>query len=70
MLELDLRLVPFVEKKFLTLKPEEQEAYEDLLAKEDWQIYDWLRGVGSPDDESLKLIVSTIVAFNNNASKD
>ena len=70
MLELDLRLVPFVEKKFLTLRPEEQEAYEELLAKEDWQIYDWLRGVGSPDCESLKLIVNTISAFNHKASKD
>ena len=69
MLELDLRLVPFVEEKFLTLKPEEQEAYEELLAKEDWQIYDWLRGVDSPDSESLKLIVSAIAAFNLKASK-
>ena len=64
MLELDLRLVPFVEENFQSLKPDEQEAYEELLAKEDWQIYDWLRGEGAPDGEGLKLIVGKIAAFN------
>ena len=64
MLELDLRLVPFVEENFQSLKPDEQEAYEELLAKEDWQIYDWLRGEGAPDSEGLKLIVGKIAAFN------
>ena len=69
MLELDLRLVPFIETQFSAFKPEEQEAYEELLAKEDWQIYDWLRGEAVPSSEELKIIVEKIIAFNLSMSK-
>ncbi len=69
MLELDLRLVPFIEQQFSSLRLDEQEAYEELLEKEDWQIYDWLRGVGVPNNGGLKLIVEKIIVFSLAASK-
>ena len=69
MLELDLRLVPFIEQQFSSLRPDEREAYEELLEKEDWQIYDWLRGVGAPNNGGLKLIVEKIIVFSLAASK-
>ena len=69
MLELDLRLEPFIEQQFSSLRLDEQEAYEELLEKEDWQIYDWLRGVGVPNNGGLKLIVEKIIVFSLAASK-
>jgi succinate dehydrogenase flavin-adding protein (antitoxin of CptAB toxin-antitoxin module) len=69
MLELDLRLVPFIEQQFSNLPPDEVEAYEELLEKEDWQIYDWLRGVGAPNNGRLELIVEKIIAFSLATSK-
>ena len=64
MLELDLQLLPFVEQQFSVLTDDEKEAYENLLEKEDWEIYDWLRGVCSPKDPELKSIIDRIVDYN------
>ena len=63
MLELDLQLQPFLEQSFFSLDDKEKEGYEKLLLEEDWQIYDWLRGVTTPLDENVALVVDKIMRF-------
>ena len=63
MLELDLQLQPFLEQSFFSLEENEKEGYEKLLLEEDWQIYDWLRGVTAPVDENVALVVDKIMRF-------
>ena len=63
MLELDLQLQPFLEQSFFSLEQNEKEGYEKLLLEEDWQIYDWLRGVTTPVDEDVALVVDKIMRF-------
>ena len=63
MLELDLQLQPFLEQSFFSLDDNEKEGYEKLLLEEDWQIYDWLRGVTTPVDENVALVVDRIMRF-------
>ena len=63
MLELDLQLLPFLEHSFASLEDSEKEGYEKLLHEEDWQIYDWLRGVTTPLDENVALVVDRIMRF-------
>tara|TARA_Y100000766_G_scaffold160594_1_gene137921 strand:+ start:2540 stop:2791 length:252 start_codon:yes stop_codon:yes gene_type:complete len=63
MLELDLQLQPFLEESFFSLEENEKEGYEKLLLEEDWQIYDWLRGVTTPVDEDVALVVDKIIRF-------
>ena len=48
MLELELKLVPFVRDCYRDLSMSQQRAYEALLAEEDWQIFDWLQGRTMP----------------------
>ena len=61
MLELDLQLLPFFEKSFCLLNENEKQGYEKLLLEEDWQIYDWLRGVSSPPEKDVALVVDRII---------
>ena len=63
MLELDLQLQPFLEQSFFSLEENEKEGYEKLLLEEDWQIYDWLRGVTTPMDKNVALVVDKIMRF-------
>ena len=63
MLELDLQLQPFLKQSFFSLEENEKEGYEKLLLEEDWQIYDWLRGVTTPVDEDVALVVDKIMRF-------
>ena len=61
MLELELKLVPFVRDIYGDLSAEEQNCYEALLAEEDWQIYDWLQGREIPEDEQTARMVNKII---------
>ena len=63
MLELDLQLLPFLEQSFSSLEDSEKEGYEKLLLEEDWQIYDWLRGVTKPLDHNVAVVVDKITRF-------
>ena len=63
MLELDLQLQPFLEQSFFSLDDSEKKGYEKLLLEEDWQIYDWLRGVTTPVDKNVALVVDKIMRF-------
>ena len=62
MLELELKLVPFVRDCFTTLDDDLKAAYVNLLAEEDWQIFDWLQGKVEPDDEHTQALVAKIAA--------
>ena len=63
MLELDLQLQPFLKQSFFSLEENEKEGYEKLLLEEDWQIYDWLRGVTTPVDQDVATVVDKIMRF-------
>ncbi len=62
MLELELKLVPFVRDAYVHLNPAQQAAYERLLAEEDWQIFDWLQRRESPRDPLMAEVVEKIIA--------
>ena len=63
MLELELKLVPFVRDCFATLSKDHQLAYEALLAEEDWQIFDWLQGRARPETSAIREVVDQIAAY-------
>ncbi len=58
-----MQLQPFLEQSFSSLEDSEKEGYEKLLLEEDWQIYDWLRGVTTPVDKNVALVVDKIMRF-------
>ena len=62
MLELELKLVPFVRDEFNSLDEVEQAAYEAMLAEEDWQLFDWLQGRELPADPVTRTVVEKIIA--------
>jgi len=62
MLELELKLVPFVRDYFPDLTDAEQKVYEEMLAEEDWQIFDWLQGRERPEDPLMLQVVDKIIA--------
>ena len=63
MLELELKLVPFVRDEFHKLSPAEQTAYEAMLAEEDWMLYDWIQGKAEPEDAVTRQLIAKIVAY-------
>ena len=44
MLELDLLLVAFARRRYLGYSTADQDAYQELLTLDDWQIWNWLHG--------------------------
>ncbi|NOX49133.1 MAG: succinate dehydrogenase assembly factor 2 [Gammaproteobacteria bacterium] len=64
MLELELKLVPFVRDCFAQLSAQEQVTYEAILAEEDWQIFDWLQQKEVPEDKPTKELINKIVQYH------
>ena len=62
MLELELKLVPFVRDHYAHLSEPEQAAYEAMLGEEDWQLFDWLQGKVVPEDALTRQVVDKIIA--------
>lgn len=60
MLELELKLVPFVRDCFNDLTQAEKAAYVALLSEEDWQIFDWLQGRTDPPDATTGELIEKI----------
>lgn len=60
MLELDLILLPFLEKVYPTLLQSDKEAYWQLVEEEDQDIYSWCMHREDPEDENLQRIVRII----------
>lgn len=61
MLELDLILMPFVEKVYPTLAEDEQALYERLLACEDQDMFSWFLHRQKPEDPNIARIVNIIL---------
>lgn len=61
MLELDLVLMPFLEKYYATVSEGDQDLYELLLESEDQDLFRWFLGAEQPEDESLRHIVDVII---------
>ncbi len=60
MLELDLVLLPFLEKIYPTLEQEDKERYWRLLDSEDQDLFGWFLRREDPDDDDLQRIVEII----------
>jgi antitoxin CptB len=65
LLELELLLIPFARERFEDLPEEEQASYVWLLEHDDLDIYDWIQGRSTPEDESLHLILARIREHNS-----
>ncbi len=61
MLELDLILMPFVEKHYPQLPKEDQLAYVQLLACEDQDLFSWFLQHKKPDSPILTHIINVIL---------
>lgn len=61
MRELDLLLIPFLEKRFDTLSEEEQLTYQRLIEEEDQDLFVWLMHREWPEDPDLRHLVQMIV---------
>lgn len=62
MLELDLVLLPFVEKVYPTLEQEDKERYWKLLDQEDQDLFAWFLRRNDPEDPELRRIVDIVRA--------
>lgn len=60
MLELDLILLPFLEKVYPTLSDADKKLYWQFLKEEDQDIYSWCMRREDPEDENLLRIVEII----------
>lgn len=60
MLELDLVLLPFLEKIYPTLEQEDKERYWRLLDSEDQDMFSWFLRREDPEDSDLQRIVQII----------
>ena len=60
MLELDLVLLPFLEKIYPNLEQEDKERYWRLLDSEDQDMFGWFLRRENPDDSDLLKIVQII----------
>lgn len=60
MLELDLILLPFVEKIYPTLEQDDKERYHQLLEEQDQDLFAWFMSRSDPEDADLQRIVTII----------
>lgn len=65
MLELDLLLIPFAEKKYIYLPDKEKKDFRDLLHYPDPVLFAWIMGHESPEEPELVHIVQLIRRFHN-----
>jgi len=61
MLELDLILMPFVEKHYPHLSKQDQSCYVQLLACEDQDIFGWFLQHKKPEDPTINYIVQLVL---------
>ncbi|PCJ90851.1 MAG: response regulator receiver protein [Porticoccaceae bacterium] len=60
MLELDLILLPFLDKVYPDLEQDDKERYWKLLDSEDQDLFGWFLKRGNPDDPEMLKIVQII----------
>ena len=68
MLELDQRLIPFVQSAYLELSVDNQQRYKQLLNCEDTDLLDWLIYRVKPSDADLAHIVDIILNYVQSSS--
>lgn len=61
MLELDLILMPFVEKHYPSLSDADKQAYVNLLACEDQDLFSWFLQHKQPADTELARMVQLVL---------
>ena len=61
LLELDLLLVPFIERMYANLTSEQRKAYSLLLKREDTELLEWFGRKKVAEDESLRHLVTLIL---------
>lgn len=64
MLELDVLLEPFVERHYLGLTAEQQQAFERLLKEDDPDLFAWFMGHEVCPDKQLAAMVALILERN------
>lgn len=60
LLELDIVLKEFLDKRFASLTSDEQDAFEKLLTTSDQSLLAYLQGNENPPENELKQLVSKI----------
>ncbi len=60
LLELDLFLAPFAERRLAHLSVAQLQAYEALMREEDTTLLEWLHARATPDDGALAALVQVI----------
>ena len=65
MSELELQLLRFLENGFSELSAEEKVCYENMLSREDWEIFDWVQGREVPTGEIERRVVARIRDANS-----
>lgn len=63
MLELDLVLEPFVNQCYAQLKPVDRQRFQQLVLREDQELFGWFLRRETPADPELAAIVAKILAF-------
>lgn len=62
MLELDIILGNFLEKKYSSLPDNEKNLFEKLLKCEDQDLFEWLTGKKIPHDPEIKFIIEKVLS--------
>ena len=70
MLELDLILGPFVERRYADLDERDRARYRALMACHDQQLWAWLLGRERPGDPELRQIVERVLDARRGALSD
>lgn len=60
MLELDLLLLPFLDKHYVDLPEHEKQVFERLLEEEDPVLQSWFMRQAIPDNQEMATMVETI----------
>ena len=60
MLELDLMLIPFLEKAYSDLSKEDQALFEEFLTATDPELYSWLTGNGQSENPAFAAMAKRI----------
>lgn len=62
MLELDLLLLPFLEKAYDNLNDEEKAIFVQMLETEDPTLYQWFIARIAPEEPAMRALVEKIIA--------
>ena len=70
MLELDLVLEPFVNKRYSDLSDSDRAIFQRLMLREDQELFSWLLQREAPEDKELAAIIKQILKFARTVPAD